>query len=614
MCAVPCSGNPAINKAQSGAFQVKNEFSKERMRASQMISITLPKLRRTAYACIVCLSFPGPTLPEEVFIDIASESGIDFFHFNGMSGEIYFPEIVGTGSALLDYDRDGDLDIYIVQGNMLGPGKQLEDALIPPRHPLPLSDRLYRNDTGIGDDGKILVRFTDVTEESGELGTGYGMGVATGDINNDGYTDLYVMNLENNQLLLNNGDGTFSDVTVAAGVDDPRWSTSAVFLDYDKDGWQDLYVATYVAFDWENRIPCFSLTATREYCGPKTYAGTVDKLFRNLGDGRFEDVTRKAGIIGGVGGGLGVVATDFNGDQWLDIYVANDGAANFLWINQQDGSFVDDALMAGAALNMDGAPEASMGVDAADFDDDGDDDLFMTHLARETNTLYINDGTGWFEDQTVSMGLAKDSFSYTGFGVAWFDYDNDGWLDLLAVNGAVTHVEELVAAKDPYPHHQPNQLYRNLGNGRYRDVSAESGKVFELSEVSRGASFGDIDNDGDTDVLITNNNGPARLLINRVGTSNHWLGLELVSTRGHPVIGARVALVDGGKKRRWRRTRRDGSYASANDPRVIIGLADDAGVQHLFVLWPDGRRESFTGLAADSYHRIEYGKGRSADD
>ncbi|MCH6572922.1 MAG: VCBS repeat-containing protein, partial [Proteobacteria bacterium] len=402
------------------------------MRASQMISITLPKLRRTAYACIVCLSFPGPTLPEEVFIDIASESGIDFFHFNGMSGEIYFPEIVGTGSALLDYDRDGDLDIYIVQGNMLGPGKQLEDALIPPRHPLPLSDRLYRNDTGTGDDGKILVRFTDVTEESGELGTGYGMGVATGDINNDGYTDLYVMNLENNQLLLNNGDGTFSDVTVAAGVDDPRWSTSAVFLDYDKDGWQDLYVATYVAFDWENRIPCFSLTATREYCGPKTYAGTVDKLFRNLGDGRFEDVTRKAGIIGGVGGGLGVVATDFNGDQWLDIYVANDGAANFLWINQQDGSFVDDALMAGAALNMDGAPEASMGVDAADFDDDGDDDLFMTHLSNQTNTLYRNrgDGTG-FDDQTGVMGLAASSQMFTGFGTAALDIELDGDLDLI---------------------------------------------------------------------------------------------------------------------------------------------------------------------------------------
>ena len=614
MCAVPCAGNPAINKAQSGAFQVKNEFSKERMRASQMISMTLPKLRRTAYACIVCLSFPGPTLPEEVFIDIASDSGIDFFHFNGMSGEIYFPEIVGTGSALFDYDRDGDLDIYIVQGIMLGPGKQVNDALFPPRHPLPLSDRLYRNDTRTGDDGKTLIRFTDVTEESGELGTGYGMGVATGDINNDGFTDLYVMNLDNNQLLLNNGDGSFSDITASAGVDDPRWSTSAVFLDYDKDGWQDLYVATYVAFDWENRIPCFSLTATREYCGPKTYAGTADKLFRNLGDGRFEDVTRKAGIGGIVGGGLGVVATDFNGDQWLDIYVANDGAANFLWINQQDGSFVDDALMAGAALNMDGAPEASMGVDAADFDDDGDDDLFMTHLARETNTLYINDGTGWFEDQTVSMGLAKDSFPYTGFGVAWFDYDNDGWLDLLMVNGAVTHIEELVAAKDPYPHHQPNQLYLNLGNGHYQEVSAESGKVFELSEVSRGAAFGDIDNDGDIDVLITNNNGPARLLINQVGTRNHWLGLELVSTRGHPIIGARVALVNDGKKRKWRRTRRDGSYASANDPRLIIGLGGDAGDQHLFVLWPDGRRESFTGLAADRYHRIEHGKGRPADD
>ncbi|MCH9026218.1 MAG: CRTAC1 family protein [Proteobacteria bacterium] len=578
-----------------------------------MISINLPKLRRTAYASIVCLLFPGPTNPEEVFIDIASESGIDFFHFNGMSGEIYFPEIVGTGSALFDYDRDGDLDIYIVQGTTLGPGKQVNDALFPPRHPLPLSDRLYRNDTRTGDDGKTLIRFTDVTEESGELGTGYGMGVATGDINNDGFPDLYVMNLDNNQLLLNNGDGSFSDVTASAGVDDPRWSTSAVFLDYDKDGWQDLYVATYVEFDWENRIPCFSKTATREYCGPKTYAGTVDKLFRNLGDGRFEDVTRKAGI-GAIGGALGVVATDFNGDQWLDIYVANDGAANFLWINQQDGSFVDDALMAGAAFNMDGAPEASMGVDAADFDDDGDDDLFMTHLARETNTLYINDGTGWFEDQTVSMGLAKDSFSYTGFGVGWFDYNNDGWLDLLMVNGAVTHIEELVAAKDPYPHHQRNQLYLNLGNGHYQEVSAESGKVFELSEVSRGASFGDIDNDGDIDVLITNNNGPARLLINQVGARNHWLGLELVSTRGHPIIGARVALVNDGKKRKWRRTRRDGSYASANDPRVIIGLSGDAGDQHLFVLWPDGRRESFTGLAADRYHRIERGKGRPADD
>ena len=578
-----------------------------------MISINLPKLRRTAYASIVCLLFPGPTNPEEVFIDIASESGIDFFHFNGMSGEIYFPEIVGTGSALFDYDRDGDLDIYIVQGTTLGPGKQVNDALFPPRHPLPLSDRLYRNDTRTGDDGKTLIRFTDVTEESGELGTGYGMGVATGDINNDGFPDLYVMNLDNNQLLLNNGDGSFSDVTASAGVDDPRWSTSAVFLDYDKDGWQDLYVATYVEFDWENRIPCFSKTATREYCGPKTYAGTVDKLFRNLGDGRFEDVTRKAGI-GAIGGALGVVATDFNGDQWLDIYVANDGAANFLWINQQDGSFVDDALMAGAAFNMDGAPEASMGVDAADFDDDGDDDLFMTHLARETNTLYINDGTGWFEDQTVSMGLAKDSFSYTGFGVGWFDYNNDGWLDLLMVNGAVTHIEELVAAKDPYPHHQRNQLYLNLGNGHYQEVSAESGKVFELSEVSRGASFGDIDNDGDIDVLITNNNGPARLLINQVGARNHWLGLKLVSTRGHPIIGARVALVNDGKKRKWRRTRRDGSYASANDPRVIIGLSGDAGDQHLFVLWPDGRRESFTGLAADRYHRIERGKGRPADD
>ncbi len=602
-----------INEAQSGARQVICKTRYRKVAHQPMMSINQSQLRRIAYAGIFASLLPCAAISEEVFIDITSESGIDFYHFNGMSGEIFFPEIVGTGSALLDYDRDGDLDVYIVQGNALGPGKKVEDAIFPPRHPLPLSDRLYRNDTATGDDGGRLIRFTDVTAESGTLGTGYGMGVATGDINNDGYTDLYVMNLENNQLLLNNGDGTFSDFTESAGVDDPRWSTSAVFLDYDKDGWQDLYVAAYVAFDWENHIPCFSSTAALEYCGPRTYDGTTDKLFRNLGNGRFEDVTDKAGI-GGKGGGLGVVATDFNGDQWLDIYVANDGAANFLWLNQQDGSFFDDAMLAGAALNMDGAPEGSMGVDAADFDDDGDDDLFMTHLARETNTLYINDGTGWFEDQTVSMGLAKNSFPYTGFGAAWFDYDNDGWLDLLVVNGAVTHIAELVASKGPYPHHQPNQLYLNLGNGHYQDVSAASGKVFSLSEVSRGASFGDIDNDGDSDVMITNNNGPARLLINQVGTRNHWLGLMLVSANGHPVIGTRVALLAGDTKNKWRRTRRDGSYASANDPRVIIGLGKNTGKQDLYVLWPDGRQEIFAGLTTDRYHRVQYGKGNPVND
>ncbi len=547
-----------------------------------------------------------------LFVDAAAQAGIDFVHFNGMSGDLLFPEMMGAGCALFDYDGDGDLDAYLVQGHMLGKGKTVDDALIPPAHPLPLTDRLYRNDCPAGERPCRTLRFTDVTDASGLSAAGYGMGVAAGDIDNDGDLDLYVMNYGDNQLWRNEGNGRFTDVTAAAGVNDARWSFSASFVDIDADGWLDLYVGNYLKHDLDDKRECRLSTRVRDYCGPLRGAGEKDSLFRNLGNGRFEDISEASGITRAWGGALGVSTADFNGDGRIDIYVANDGLANQLWLNQGDRRFVDDALLAGVSVNRDGTPEASMGVDAADFDGDGDIDLFMTHLRQETNTLYVNDGQGWFEDRSIATGVAGPSFAYTGFGTAWFDYDNDGWLDILAVNGAVKKIEKLVIAGDPYPLHQLNQLFHNLGGGRYTEVTASAGPAFALSEVSRGTAFGDVDNDGDVDALVTNNAGPARLLINQVGQGAGWLGVELRDGR-RDALGARAVVRHDDGRALWRQVRSDGSYASANDPRLVFGLGprapDSAGVT---VLWPDGTTERWDDLATNRYHRLRRGTGRAA--
>lgn len=539
---------------------------------------------------------------EPIFADVTEASGLEFEHFNGMSGELYFTEMMGSGAGLLDYDGDGDLDIYLVQGHMLG-DKPLTEATFKPRHPLPLTDRLYRNDSAAG-----RLKFVDVTAQSGLNADGYGMGVTVADYDNDGRPDLYVTNFGSNQLWRNVGDGRFDDVTAKAGVDDPRWSVSATWLDYDRDGWLDLYVGNYVDFSLTNAKPCRSSTSARDYCSPLVYEPLVDSLFRNRGDGTFEDVSLEAGIRGDFGGALGVIAADFNGDGWQDIYVANDGVPNQLWINDQHGRFVNDAVLAGVSVNMDGSPEASMGVDAADFDGDGDEDLFMTHLARETNTLYVNDGNGWFQDRTVAMGLAGPSFASTGFGTGWIDYDNDGWLDLLVANGAVTAIEEQMLADEVLPLRQANQLFHNLGDGRYTDVSASAGPAFLASRVSRGAAFGDLDNDGDADVVISNNAGPARVLQNLVGDGNEWLGLRLITADGgRDALGARVELI--ADPPRWSRARADGSYASANDPRILFGLGSAGGKRDVHVVWPDGSEERFLQLATSRYHTLRQGEG-----
>ena len=546
-----------------------------------------------------------------LFTDASQAVGLDFTHFNGMSGEYYFCEMMGPGGALLDYDNDGDLDIYIVQGQMLGPDKKLEDALFPPQSPPPIRDRLYRNDLVVRPDGRRTLRFVDVTEESGIDSQGYGMGVAAGDFNNDGWVDLYVSNFGSNRFFKNNGDKTFTDVIDHTSTNDARWSTSAAFLDFDRDGWLDLYVCNYVDYRYANHKNCYSPSGAQDYCSPLSYNGEPDRLFRNKGDGTFEDVSAKSQIAREYGPGLGVVSADFNGDGWIDIYVANDQMANQCWINQRDGRFKNEALPGGSAFNEDGRAEASMGVDAADFDGDGDEDLFMTHLTDETNTVYVNDGNAFFEDHTSRSGLSTPSRPYTGFGTAWFDYDNDGWLDILALNGAVKTIETLAAAGDPYPLHQRNQLFRNLGTGHFEDITSSAGAVCELSEVSRGAAFGDVDNDGDVDVLVLNNNGRARLFINNVGDQRHWLGLRLVlKAANRDALGARVGVFRPQGPTLWRRARSDASYCSANDPRILVGLGDGNEVTAVQVRWPSGTIEEWTGLPINTYSTLHEGTGR----
>ncbi|MGE0680325.1 MAG: CRTAC1 family protein [Candidatus Binatia bacterium] len=542
-----------------------------------------------------------------LFVEIAREAGIDFTHFNGMTGSLALPEIIGVGGALFDYDNDGDLDVFVVQGGLLDPRKKLTGALFPWKEAQPPIGRLYRNDITLSPDGSRQVRFSDVTEQSRISAVGYGMGVAAGDVNNDGWVDLYITNLGRNQLWRNNGDGTFSDASTSMPEVAASWSTSAAFFDYDRDGWLDLYVTNYVQIVLDKQPTCYAKSSAPDYCGPDAFPPATDRLFHNRGDGAFEDVSETSGIRNETWAGLGVITADFNGDGWSDVYVANDGDPNLLWINQKNGAFKNEALWAGCAVNRLGVAEGSMGVDAGDFDGDGDEDLFMTHLMEETHTLYVNLGEGLFEDRTIQVGLTTQR-RYTGFGAAWFDYDNDGWLDFFILNGAVKILPERARQGDRYPLGQPNQLFHNEEGRRFVETSTQAGATFALAEVSRGAAFGDIDNDGDTDVLVLNNNGPARLLLNQVGHRQHWLGLRLVGAKEkRDMLGAKVEVVRRKKNALWRRVRTDGSYLSSNDPRVLVGLGTDDKIDAVRVHWPNGQQETWSGLRLDRYVTLQQG-------
>jgi hypothetical protein len=536
---------------------------------------------------------------EDWFVDRAIDVGLDFVHVNGMSGGFYFPEVMPPGVALFDYDNDGDLDAYLVQGTTLA-GSQSSAA--------PTS-RLFRNDLRTGADRRRTLRFTDVTPQSRIDAAGYGMGVAAGDIDNDGWTDLYLTYFGTNRMLRNNGDGTFTDVSRQSGTDASGFFVSSAFLDYDRDGWLDLYVAGYVTYSVASDQPCTDLAGVRGYCPPQVYPPSPDRLYRNQGNATFVDVTDRALLGGESGRGLGVVTADFNDDGWLDIYVANDGGENVLWTNLGNGTFRNDALRAGVALTADGHAEASMGVDAGDFDNDGDEDLVMTELNGEGSNLYVNSAPGLFDDRSAQSGLGMASRQHTGFGTAWLDFDNDGWLDLLSVNGRVQAAEG--AGSDAFPMHQRKLLFRNLQDGRFEEMGARAGTAFQSLDVGRGAAFGDIDNDGDQDVLVGNDAGRPQLLLNNVGSEHHWIGLRLIGMRERrDMIGASVTVIRNQGPALRRRARSDGSYASANDPRVLVGLGGDGAAPALRIRWPSGRVEHWPRLAADRWHTLTEGDGQ----
>jgi len=358
---------------------------------------------------------------------------------------------------------------------------------------------------------------------------------------------------------------------------------------------------------WNNQ-KCYATTSARDYCAPSAYKPVPGILYHNRGDGTFEDVSVKSGITRAYGAGLGVMAADLDGDGWPDIYVANDGNPNQLWINQRDGTFKNEADLRGCAVNADGAPEAGMGVDIADFDGDGNDDIFLTHMTREKSTLFVNRGAGYFEDRSVEVGVAAPSIPFTGFGTVFFDYDNDGWLDIVATNGAVRLIEELKTPQNPYPLQQRKQLFRNLGNGRFAESTASAGVVFQVAEVGRGLAAGDLDNDGSTDLVISNNNGPLRVVLNKVGSQRPWVGLRLLTGK-RDAYGAKVEIVRQGAQTLWRRVRADGSYLSANDPRILVGLGNAPQIDRLIVHWPDGRSEGFAAPPLRQYSTLVEGGG-----
>ncbi len=514
------------------------------------------------------------------FEDVADEAGVDFIHVRALTSRYWLPEIMSGGAAWLDYDNDGDPDLYLVQGGSLDSGDG------PPP-----GNRLYRNNDG---------RFEDVTDASGTGHTGYGMGAAAGDYDCDGDIDFYVTNVGANVLYRNEGDGTFNDVSVSQGVDHPGWGASAVWLDFDLDGDLDLFVTNYVDWSPARELKCFSGGAERDYSHPRHFnAPAADVLYRNDGD-RFTDVTETAGIWKARSNGLGVVASDFNVDGWPDLYVANDGMPNQLWINGGDGTFEDRALISGTAVNINGTAEAGMGIAVADLENDGDPDLFVTHLRGETNTLYLNDG-GFFEDVTATTGLAAASVALTGFGTGFADFDNDGHLDLYVGNGRVGRGPPAAT-----PFSEPNQLFRGLGGTQFKLVAPGGGTATQLIDNTRAVAFADYDRDGGVDAIVVNNGGQARLLHNAVGATQGWLALEVLEKNGCEAIGAHVAVVIDDRIQ-WRTVSRASSYLTSNSGVMHVGLRDTTTVNDVIVHWADGGQTSYGPLQGRATYTLRRG-------
>jgi hypothetical protein len=538
-------------------------------------------------------AFRPPGQPSPAFEEIpASASGISWVHVNGRSPMAHLPETVGAGCAFLDYDNDGWMDIYLVNSGRC-------DFYEPAQ---PLRNALYHNNR----DGT----FTDVTQKAGVSGDAYGMGIAVGDYDGDGFPDLYVTQYPHSILYHNNGDGTFTDVTAKAGVAAPGWATSAVWFDYDNDGRLDLFVCHFVDYSKAKLKFCGdTLTGERFYCIPSIYDPMPCWLFRNNGDGTFTDVSKESGISQSLAKAWGVVAVDIDNDGRMDLYVTNDTVPNFLFANRGKGRFEEIGLLAGVGVNAFGKPRSGMGVDAADYDQDGRIDLFEANVDHEMYSLYRNDGNEAFSDVANPTGLGAATRMMSGWGLKFFDYDNDGDLDLLLCNG---HPDDAVEKRvEGVKFLEPLLLFRNNGKG-FENVSQQSGPIFSRPLSGRGLALGDFDNNGSVDVLVTQNNAAPVLLRNNLGGQNHWLGVRLVGAKANiDAIGARVTYQSGDLKRHQFKVG-GGSYLSSHDPRMVLGLGKRTRIDWLEIQWPQpsGRTERFTDMPVDRYITIVEGQDK----
>ena len=516
-----------------------------------------------------------------MFIDVTAAAGITFVHDNTATAEKYLIETMGAGAAFLDYDNDGWLDLYLVNSANT-------NVYTAPRT---LRSALYRNN-GAG-------AFTDVTSKAGVAAEGlYGMGVAVGDYDNDGDADLYVVGYDRSILYQNNADGTFTDVTAKSKVaNQGKWGSSAAWFDYDRDGRLDLIVVNYVDWSPQRNIACGDPKPRhRAYCSPNKFRGQTATLFRNNGDGTFTDVSLATKIGVKRGNGLGVVCFDADGDGWQDVFIANDSMENFLYMNRRGTAFEEAALQAGVAYGEDGKAEAGMGVDAADFDGDGKLDIIVTHLDREYNRLYRNNGDGSFADATFTGKLGAHSYQMSGFGTRFVDYDNDGWRDLFIANGHV--LDNIARYHAEVAYAERKTVYRNA-RGVFSPASDTLGPDMLKPMVSRGAAFGDYDNDGDIDILVSNNGQPPQLLRNDGGNRGHWLQVRLVGVRSNrDGIGAKIKVVAGGATQ-VDEAKGGVSYQSAHDPRIHFGLGPAERVELIEVRWPSGAVQRLTDVGID---------------
>ena len=564
----------------------------------------MARLPAVALACALAGAVPLARALDDAlgfsFRNVAAEAGLTAVTvFGGREKNRYLLETTGTGAAWLDYDGDGWLDAFLVNGTTL---EGFPKGQEPTNH-------LYRNRR----DGT----FEDVTAKAGLAASGWGQGACAGDYDNDGDEDLYVTYYGQSRLYRNGGDGRFADVTATAGLASPRtrWGTGCAFLDYDRDGNLDLLAANYIDLDLATApTPDSDLCKYKGVpvaCGPPGLPGGKNVLYRNKGDGTFEDVSERAGILKASGTyGLGVGTLDFDDDGWVDAYVANDSNPSTLYRNNRDGTFTDVAVAAGCAYSQDGKPQAGMGVAIGDYDRNGTMDIFKTNFAGDTSTLYANTGQGFCEDRTFAGGIGINT-RWLGWGVGFVDLDHDGWLDLFLVNGHV--YPEVAQLRTEAAYRQRKVVYRNLGNGRFADVTERLGAPVTTPKAGRGSAFGDYDNDGDVDVLVNNVHDAPDLFRLDVVPGRHWLTVKLVGTESNrSAIGARVRCTAGGLTQ-VDEVRGGGSYISQNDLRLHFGLGAATAVDRLQVRWPNGRVEEWTGLAVDRLHTLREGAGRRAE-